>query len=76
MRRRYEPGRRGDAGSGVLSCSYVGEQIAFCEGTLSLSDRSRVTASRYLDPNASDLSLAAITATSTHDAGSQNRPID
>jgi hypothetical protein len=53
------------AGSGTLSCSYVDGQDAFCDGTLSLTDGSRVTASGYLDPSAPSLSLDANTDSSS-----------
>lgn len=47
------------AGSGTLSCSYLAGRNAICEGTVALSDGSRFSASGYLDPSTSSVSLSA-----------------
>jgi hypothetical protein len=47
------------AGSSVLTCSYLGGRNALCDGTVSLADGARFSASGFLDPNTSSVTLFA-----------------
>jgi hypothetical protein len=47
------------AGSGVLTCSYLGGRNALCDGTVSLADGARFSASGFLDANTSSVTLFA-----------------